>query len=103
MTILDRVMPAVNVEAIVWEAFGLNRYRPIGRQRLHNLAVTAGRNLIRDLLHGDSLAGVTHFAVGTSNTAVAPADTALGAQVFRDALAQKARTFPGRPHRCGSA
>lgn len=61
------------------------------RSRLHNLVVLAGRNLIRDLLHGDAVAGLTHFGVGTSATAVAASDTALGAQVLRDTLTQKTK------------
>lgn len=61
----------------------------LSRQRQHNLVVTAGRNLIRDLLKGDSAATLTHFALGTGATAVAATDTTLGTEVFRDALTQK--------------
>ncbi len=55
-------------------------------QAVHNLAVTAGRNLIRDLLHGDAVDGLTHIATGTDGTAPAAGDTALGAEVFRGSL-----------------
>ena len=61
----------------------------LSRELQHNLVVTAGRNLIRDLLKGDSSATLTHFAVGTSAAAVTAADTALGTEVFRDTLTQK--------------
>ena len=47
--------------------------------RVHNLVVTSGRNLIRDLLSGASTDELTHFGVGTSSTAVAAGDTDLGA------------------------
>jgi len=56
------------------------------RQQMHNLVVTAGRNLVRDLLKGDSSAILTHLALGTGTTAVAAADTTLDTEVFRDAL-----------------
>jgi hypothetical protein len=50
----------------------------------HNLVTNAGLNLVRDLLDGDSVAGITHFAVGTGTAAVTALDTALGTEVFRD-------------------
>lgn len=50
----------------------------------HNLAVLAGRNMIRDLLNGDTVAALSHFAVGTGTTAPASTDTTLGTEVFRD-------------------
>lgn len=61
----------------------------LSRARQHNLVVTAGRNLIRDLLKGDSAATLTHFALGTGSTAVTAADTTLQTEVFRDTLTQK--------------
>lgn len=60
--------------------------RLLSRQRVHNLVVTAGRNLVRDHLKGDSTATITHLAVGTGTTAVAASDTILGTEVYRDAL-----------------
>jgi len=58
--------------------------------RTHNLVVTAGRNLIRDLLSGTSTDELTHFGVGTSSTAVAAGDTDLGAVIGsgRDTITQ---------------
>jgi hypothetical protein len=57
-------------------------------ERQHNLVVTTGLNLIRDLLNGDAVAGLTYFAVGTGTTPVASTDTTLAAEVFRDAVTQ---------------
>ena len=51
----------------------------------HNLIVTNGKNLIRDML--GLVAGVTglnYFAIGTDNTTVQVTDTTLGTEVFRD-------------------
>lgn len=75
------VMPRINVGIAEWDA---RTGALIGHQVQHNLAVTAGRNLIRDLLAGDAVAGLTHFALGTSGTAVQASDTALGVEVHRD-------------------
>lgn len=61
----------------------------LSRERQHNLVVSAGRNLIRDLLNGTSSAALTHFALGSGSTAVAATDVALQTEVFRDALTQK--------------
>lgn len=55
----------------------------------HNLVVTAGRNLVRDLLHGASAAEITHLALGTGTGTVAAADTTLGTEVFRGALTSR--------------
>jgi hypothetical protein len=63
--------------------------RELSRQSTHNAVVTAGRNLIRDLLYGASSAQITHFALGTNNTAVVATDTALGSEVFRDTLTSR--------------
>jgi hypothetical protein len=60
--------------------------RIVATQRQHNLVVTAGRNLVRDLLKGDSAATLTHLALGTGTGAVAATDTTLGTEVFRGAL-----------------
>jgi hypothetical protein len=63
--------------------------RLLQRTRQHNLVVTAGRNLVRDLLHGASAAQVTHLALGTGTAAVAASDTTLGTEVFRDTLTSR--------------
>jgi hypothetical protein len=55
----------------------------------HNLVTAAGLNLIRDRLRGVSLVDpLSHFAVGTNNTATASGDTTLGVEVFRDVFTQ---------------
>lgn len=61
----------------------------VGQWQQHNLVVTAGLNLIRDLLDGDAVAGLTHLAVGTGTNAVLASDTALQAEVFRDAVTSR--------------
>lgn len=58
-------------------------------QEKRNLVVDAGLNLIRDLLDGDAVAGLTHMAVGTGSTAAAAAQTALVAEVARGAVTQR--------------
>ena len=42
-----------------------------------------GRNLVRDLVSGDSTSNVTHAAVGDDDTAFADTDTALGNEDLR--------------------
>jgi hypothetical protein len=55
----------------------------------HNLVTNSGLNLIRDRMRGTALVnGLTHLAVGTSNTAAAAGQTALVAEVFRDVFTQ---------------
>jgi hypothetical protein len=56
-----------------------------------NLTTVAGKSLVRDLLHGDAVAGVSHFAVGTGSTAPSAADTALVTEVFRAAVTSKTK------------
>jgi hypothetical protein len=65
--------------------------RVLRTERQHNLVVTAGRNLIRDLLNGDAVAGLTYFALGTGTTAVQPTDTTLATEVFRNAVTQRVK------------
>lgn len=77
------VAVGANVITEVWDA---DSGALLARQQAHNLVVNAGLNLIRDLLDGDSVAGITHFAVGTGTAAALAGDTALGGEVFRDAV-----------------
>lgn len=58
-------------------------------ESVHNLVVNAGLNLIRDLLDGDAVAGITHLAVGTGTVAVTASDTALGSEQFRDTVTSR--------------
>lgn len=71
-----------NVTVEIRDAAG----RLISTQRQHNLVVTAGRNLVRDLLSNASSARLTHLALGTGTATVAATDTTLGTEVFRGAL-----------------
>jgi hypothetical protein len=82
----DELELGVNVRVWVQDVrTGLWRLHDEG----HNLVTDAGRNLIRDRMRGVSLVdALSHFAVGTSNTAAANADVALGAEVFRDIFTQ---------------
>jgi hypothetical protein len=73
----------MNLTAVVHDA---ETGRELSRQATHNMVVSAGRNLVRDLLKGDSSSTITHFALGTSNTPVAATDTTLVAEVFRDTI-----------------
>lgn len=83
----DNIMPRVNVTIEVEDAItGVL----LQRQEVHNLVVTAGRNMLRDFLNGDVVTGLTHFALGTGTTAVIATDTTLGTEVFRDAFTSTA-------------
>jgi hypothetical protein len=58
-----------------------------------NLVVTVGKNLIADRLIGTSSAVMSHMAVGSSSTAPANGNTALGAQIStRVALSSPTRS-----------
>jgi hypothetical protein len=90
----ESITPRVNVHVQVWDAstLTLEQAARAGRGRLlrasrgHNLVTTSGRNLLRDLLNDDAISGITEFALGTDGTAAVNADTALGAEVLRDAI-----------------
>jgi hypothetical protein len=61
----------------------------LAQQDQHNLVVNDGLDLIRDLLDGDAVAGITHFAAGTGTAATAAGDAALGTEVFRDVVGSR--------------
>jgi hypothetical protein len=61
----------------------------VSQQEHKNLVVSGGLNLIRDLLDGDAVAGLTHFAVGTDTSLVSAIQTTLGTEVFRDTVTQR--------------
>lgn len=98
--IRSKVKVRSNVEVTTWDArtpeleelarLGVGKKLKVSRG--HNLVVLAGRNLLVKLLAGDTVAGVTHFGLGTSNTPVTDADTALGAQSQRPLATQKLQT-----------
>ncbi len=77
-----------------------HRAGTVRRQRYCNLVVTAGLNLLRDLL--DQTQGpITHFAAGTNNTAAAAGQTALLAEVYRNVVSQRDKPANGQiVHRC---
>lgn len=77
---------SANVEVVVSD---VETGAVIERQTAHNLVVNNGLNLIRDLLDGDAVAGLTHFAVGTGTTAVSATQTALVTEVFRAAVTSR--------------
>jgi hypothetical protein len=79
----NNLTPDTNVTITVCDINGniINEYRA------HNHVVTSGRNLIRDLLNS-STTGLSHFAVGTSTTAVTSTQTTLTTQVFIDTITQ---------------
>ncbi len=84
----DNVIAWANV---LIEARNVETGQVIFRDRRHNLAVLAGRNLIRDALAGDPVAGLSHFAVGTGSTSVTPTDTTLQAEVLRQPIQTKTK------------
>ena len=53
------------------------------------MIVNSGLNLMRDFLAGDAPTPPSHFAVGTSTTAVTASDTTLGSEVERNAVTSK--------------
>lgn len=59
-------------------------------RRIHNLVVTAGKNHVADALSSaPGQAAMSHMAVGTGSTAPAAGDTALGAEIDRNALTSR--------------
>jgi hypothetical protein len=61
----------------------------VSQQEHRNLVVSGGLDLIRDLLDGDAVAGLTHFAVGTDTGTVSATQTSLGDEQFRDTVTQR--------------
>lgn len=69
-----------------WYAHDVATGEIVASGEAHNLVTNAGLNLVRDLLDGDSVAGITHFAVGTGSAVVTALDTTLDNEVFRDTV-----------------
>jgi len=62
-------------------------------REVDNLIVTVGKNGIADqLLASPTISKPSHMAVGTGSTAPAAGDTALGAEIDRNALTTKTRS-----------
>ena len=55
-------------------------------QEIPNLVVTTGKTFVASRMAGASAGVMSHMAIGTSSTAAAASDTALGAEVARVAL-----------------
>ena len=87
---MDALRCLVNVDADIFET-RRGRRRFVKRVSTHNLVVNAGLDMIRDLLFGDVLGGITTFKVGTSNTPAAAGQTALVAAVHSDAVTSKTK------------
>lgn len=55
-------------------------------QEIDNLVVTAGKNFVASRMVGTASAVMSHMGIGTTNTAAAAGDTALGAEAARVAV-----------------
>ena len=55
-------------------------------QEIPNLVVTTGKTFVASRMAGTSAGVMSHMAIGSSSTAAAASDTALGAEVARVAL-----------------
>jgi hypothetical protein len=63
-------------------------------REVDNLIVDTGRNMIMDLiLASPTLTKPTHMGIGTGSTAPAAGNTALGAEIDRNALTSKNRAL----------
>lgn len=82
------VMARTNVRV---EVFDAQSWQKLDEQWYKNLAVNSGLDMLRDFMFGDQPGHPTHGAVGTSGTAAAAGDTALGAEVFRDVIASRVK------------
>ena len=81
-----QVNVSANVQVTIQEAA---TGRTLAQQEQKNLVVSGGLDLVRDLLDGDAVAGLTHFAVGTGTVAVAASQTTLDTEVYRDTVTQR--------------
>ncbi|MDA8212154.1 MAG: hypothetical protein M0021_09795 [Clostridia bacterium] len=83
----DTVELPVNVTIEIHDA---ETGKLLRQEKRHNLITLVYRNLIRDIMNGTPATGtISHFAVGTSNTAPTANDTALGAEAFRDVVTKR--------------
>jgi len=77
-----------NLEVILLDETGKQKdYR-----KVNNLVVAVGKDVIASRLVGNSLAIMSHMAVGQSATAAATSQTALGSEVGRVSLDSTARS-----------
>ena len=76
-----------NLEVILLDETGKQKdYR-----KVNNLVVAVGKDVIASRLVGNSLAVMSHMAVGASDTAAATSQTALGTELGRVALDSTSR------------
>jgi hypothetical protein len=68
-------------------------------QRIHNLVVNSGLTFIRDLID-ETQQGISHFATGISSAAVAPEDTTLGNEAYRNSVSAREKVDYEITHRC---
>jgi hypothetical protein len=83
--ISEVMVPATNVEV---ELRDVRTGEVVGRSRTHNLVVTSGLNLVRDLLANSGRAP-NCIALGTGNSATTMAMTALEAEVYRGYMTRR--------------
>ena len=87
------------VENVVTEIHTVEDGRLVETLRSHNRIVDAGLRLIPDLFDVTS-GGISHFRVGTSNTAVADSQTDLVAGVYQNVVSQRVKGNFFITHRC---
>jgi hypothetical protein len=76
-----------NLEVILLDESGKQKdYR-----KVNNLVVAVGKDVIASRLVGNALAVMSHMAVGSSSTAAATSQTALGTELGRVALDSTSR------------
>lgn len=64
----------------------------VHEQTVNNLVVTAGKQLMAELLTGEEATGVAYHEIGTGTTTPALTDTALTTSAARKAVTQAARS-----------
>lgn len=64
----------------------------VHEQTVDNLVVTAGKQLLADLMIGEETTGIAYHEIGTGTTTPALTDTALTTASARKALASKVRS-----------
>lgn len=87
------------VENVVTEIRRAGDDRLLEILRSHNRVVDAGLRLIPDLIDVTA-GGISHFRVGTSNTAVADNQTDLVAGVYQNVVSQRVKGNFFVTHRC---
>ena len=71
----------------------------ISEQSIHNMVTNSGLQFIRDLID-ETQQGCTHFATGTDLSATVIEHTALGAEVYRNAISSRVKVDFEITQRC---